>query len=172
MITFKEFTVVDYTAMQQEKPEADPDGLLARYYAKRMKLRAMDEDVEDEDELEEVNEALTLQQRIQRRMIFRKNRAKIKLGQERSKRRHATRDVLMNRAIKMARDMMARKLLQGKSKGEVSFAERSRVEKILAKRKNGIKRLAVKLLPKVRERESKKFEAKPKSESTPEKKKE
>lgn len=159
MINFRDLSVIDLTS---GFPSFDPDGLFARYYQKRQALRSLEESFEDDvpEGMDEVTEALTLQQRVKRRMIFRKNRAKIMLGRERAKRRHANKDVLMQRATRQAKDMIARKLLSGKSKGEVSFADRARVEKLLAKRKNGIKRLAMKLLPKVREKEQSKFSSK------------
>jgi hypothetical protein len=60
--------------------------------------------------------------------------------------------------------------LGGKSKSDVSPSERARIEKILAKRKKGIERLAVRLLPIVRKQQSVRFANKNKARQTPPKK--
>jgi hypothetical protein len=94
---------------------------------------------------------------MKRRILFKRIAPKIKLGKERAARRKANQGVLQKRAIALARGLMAKKLLAGKSKGDVTFAERARIEKIIAKRGAVIKRIAAKLLPFLRKKESSKF---------------
>jgi hypothetical protein len=113
--------------------------------------------VAEQTEEDNLTEALTTQQRLKRRILFKRIAPKIKLGKERASRRKANNTVLQKRAVAMARSLMSKKLLAGKSKGEVSFAERVRVEKIIAKRGKVVQRIATKLLPFLRKKEAAKF---------------
>lgn len=103
---------------------------------------------------------LTIQQRMARRQAMRRAKSRIKVGRERAKRRRASNEVLKARARRAARNQLAKRLLGGKSKGEVSYASRSRVEKALAKQKNLINSLASKLLSQVRAKEAARFKRK------------
>ena len=103
---------------------------------------------------------LTIQQRMARRAAIRRNKSRIKVGRERAKRRRASNEVLKARARRAARNQLAKRLLGGKSKGEVSYAARSRVEKQLAKQKNLINSLSAKLLTQVRAKEAARFRKK------------
>lgn len=103
---------------------------------------------------------LTIQQRMARRQAMRRAKSRIKVGRERAKRRRASNEVLKARARRAARNQLAKRLLGGKSKGEVSYAARSRVEKQLAKQKNLINSLSAKLLTQVRAKEAARFRKK------------
>lgn len=111
------------------------------------------------EETESLQE-LTVQQRMARRQAMRRLKSRIKVGRERAKRRRASNEVLKARARRAARNQLAKRLLGGKSKGEVSYAARSRVEKALAKQKNLINSLAAKLLTQVRAKEAARFKKK------------
>lgn len=111
------------------------------------------------EETESLQE-LTIQQRMARRQAMRRLKSRIKVGRERAKRRRASNEVLKARARRAARNQLAKRLLGGKSKGEVSYAARSRVEKALAKQKNLINSLAAKLLTQVRAKEAARFKKK------------
>lgn len=108
------------------------------------------------EQTHQLDEALTLTQRMKRRAIMRKNKAKIAMGRKRAQRRRASNIVLQKRAIRAARNILAKKLLR-KSKDEASYSEKVRVEKILAKRQSAIQRIARKLLPQIRKKEMQKF---------------
>lgn len=142
-ITFKDMIDVDYT--DGSYPE-DTLGQIAYDYDKKMK------GVVGED----LDEALTMLQRMKRRAIMRKNKAKILMGRRRAMRKRASTNVLQKRALRAARNLLAKKLLR-KPKSEASYSEKVRVEKILAKRKNAIIRIARKLLPLIRKKEMMKF---------------
>jgi hypothetical protein len=103
---------------------------------------------------------LTVQQRMARRAALRRNKSRLKVGRERAKRRRASNTVLKARARRAARNQLAKRLLGGKSKSEVSYAARSRVEKQLAKQKNLINSLSAKLLSQVRAKEAARFRKK------------
>jgi hypothetical protein len=107
------------------------------------------------ESVEEVDEALTPTQRRARSRLFKKYKAKIKLGQERARRKVASPEVLKNRARKAARVLILKKLTKGLTKDELTFARRQEFEKRLetpaAKKK--IENLAKKLMPQIRKRE-------------------
>lgn len=109
---------------------------------------------------ETIVEVLTIQQRMARRAAMRRLKSRIKVGRERAKRRRASNEVLKARARRAARNQLAKRLLGGKSKSEVSYAARSRVEKALSKQKNLINSLAAKLLTQVRAKEVARFRKK------------
>lgn len=111
------------------------------------------------EEIEPLQE-LTVQQRMARRAAMRRLKSRIKVGRERAKRRRASNEVLKARARRAARNQLAKRLLGGKSKSDVSYAARSRVEKALAKQKNLINSLAAKMLSVVRAKEAARFKKK------------
>lgn len=133
LISFKDFSVVDLTGGAY--PE-DSEGLLARNAIKRKR---------------QVDEApLNPAQRRKRAMSFRRNKAKIRLGQLRAKRRYASVDKLKARARRQAKSAITKKMMGGKSKGQLSYSQRAAVEKQLARRSSQIDTLSRKLLSSVR----------------------
>ena len=103
--------------------------------------------------VKEIREALTTSQRMKRKQVFRKNKAKIQRAIKRNKKRKADAEKLMKRSEKAARKIITKKVLGGKDKGDLSFSQRQSIEKKVDKKKAVIKRLARKLLPKVRKKE-------------------
>ena len=102
---------------------------------------------------ENVDEALTMQQRLNLKRSFKKNKAKIALGRKRAEKRVASMDVLKKRARKQARDVLLKKLTKDIPKDDLSFARRQELEKKLDKKKGVIDRLSKKLIPQVRKKE-------------------
>lgn len=131
----------------------DPLGLLA-YRRYRLKRGVLGE------ETEQLDEALTIQQRMKRKMLMRRIAPRIARARKLAMRRRAGTDVLKRRAKALARRTLAKKFLGGRSKSEVGYAEKIRIEKLLAKRQSTIDRLAVKLLPVVRKKQAERFAAK------------
>ena len=84
-----------------------------------------------------------------------RNKAKIKLGKERAKRRMANPEKLSKRSMKQARMAVFKKLTKDVPKDELSYARRQEIEKRLDKPavKARIKQIARKLLPQVRKKE-------------------
>lgn len=105
------------------------------------------EDAEMEKELEEV---LDIQTRMRMKAAMRKNKAKIRMGQRRARRKIADMGRLKKRAQRQARRAILDKILRGKDKGELSYGARAAAERLVNKRAALIQRLARKLLPKVR----------------------
>lgn len=151
MYSFKDFLTVDYTATGDE--------LLAKW-AKRRKTDDTSGDLTASYK-PEIDEALTQAQRQKIKMLMRKNRAKIKLGQKRAARRLASKEKLQKRAEKQARNILVKRILKDKDKADLPYAARANIEKQLEKKKGAIKRIAKKLLPQVRKRDRDKLKAKP-----------
>lgn len=102
---------------------------------------------------EQLDEALTMVQRIKRRQIMKRMKGKIRVGQRRAKKRTASMVVLKRRAKLAAKRILTKRILKNKTKGDASFAERSRVEKMLLRKKGAVERIARKLMPKLRKKE-------------------
>lgn len=123
-LSFKDFLTVDYTPGEDE---------LISTNAKDRK-----------------HEALNFQQRKARARVMRKNKARISMGRKRAARRAASPEKLLNRAKKLARRTLFKKLSKGKSKDELPFQRRQEIEKRLEKLKGRIEKMARKNLPTVR----------------------
>ena len=108
---------------------------------------------------EEVNELLTIQQRVKLKQAIRRNKAKIQMGAKRARRKIADLDTLRKRSVKQAKNVLIKKFLKNKSKQDLSYAARGALEKKMARPgvKNAIQRLAKKLLPQVRKRDREKL---------------
>lgn len=127
--------------------------------AKRDSILSM---LKEEDIVEEgldIYEALNIMQRMKRRAIMRRNKSKILMGRRRAQRRRATTSVLQQRSMRAARAVLARRILR-KDKGDASYGEKVRAEKALASKGGAIKRLARKLLSRIRQKEQQKFQRK------------
>ena len=68
--------------------------------------------------------------------------------------RKASPEKLKKRAMKKARDIIAKKILKDKDKSDLSMAGRETLEKKLAKKKAVIAKIAKKILPKIRKAEA------------------
>ena len=134
-LRFKDFDTVDYTGTGDEE--------LASKASRRKKID--NEEVQDE--------ALSMTQRLARGRQMKKLKSKIALGRKRAMRKTANLDTLKKRAKKQARNMIAKKLTKGVSKGDLNMARRMEIEKRLDKMKPKIDKLAKKLLPIVRKQE-------------------
>jgi len=129
----------------------DEIGYLARRYMKRHDSYVTEDSEEEQDPY--LDEALTAVQRIKRRAIMRKSKAAIARGRRRAEKKKPTLKVMKNRAMKAARNLLFKKLAGQRSKDELSFAERSRIEKVLSKKQGKIKAIAKKILPKLIQKE-------------------
>jgi len=101
---------------------------------------------------EDIEEALTLQQRLKKSRQMKKYASRIKIGREKAMRRTADPKRLKRRAQKQARTMVAKKLAKG-NYADLSFSRKQEIEKRLEKMKPRIDRIAKKLLPKMRKLE-------------------
>ena len=108
---------------------------------------------------DEVKEVLTIQQRVKLKQAIRRNKAKIQMGAKRARRKIADLDTLRKRSIKQAKNVLIKKFLKNKSKGDLSYAARGALEKKMARpgMKNAVQRMARKLLPQVRQKDRNKL---------------
>lgn len=150
--------VVIYKMTALSKPKEEPfDNLeIAKRYLANIKnkngsgfikVKRREMALADSEDVENIDEALTMMQRIKRRIIMRKNKAKIAAGVRRAKRRRPTRAVFIKRANRAARTLLFKKLAGGRSKADLTYSERVRIEKLLAQKASTIQRLSRKLLP-------------------------
>ncbi len=103
------------------------------------------------EEVEELDEVLNLAQRRRKAMKLNISRKKIDLGRKRALARPADMKRLKSRAEKEARTFIFKKLSKGMSKDQVPYQRRMEIEKRMSKMTARIQRLAIKLLPKVRQ---------------------
>ena len=104
---------------------------------------------------ENVEEALTLQQRMKRSRLMKRMKSRIKIGKQRAMRKMANKKTLEKRAMRQARGQIAKKLTRGIPKSELTFARKQEIEKRLEKPaiKARIARLAKRMMPKIRKKE-------------------
>ena len=145
MLSFKDMMPVMYRPGEDE---------LVNYRAYRRKRLCEETDSISVNE-EDVDEALTLQQRQKKARIIRRLKSRIKIGRARAKKRMANVKVLKRRTNKKARDMVVRKLTKDIPKKDLTFARRQEIEKRLERPafKARIQRLAKRLYPKIRKAE-------------------
>ena len=102
---------------------------------------------------ENVDEALNMQQRRKRARSMKKYQARLKIGRKKAKMKVANPAVLKRRANKAARNAMAKKMMKGQSRANMTPARKQEIEKRLDKMQPRIQRLSKKLLPKLRQAE-------------------
>ena len=104
---------------------------------------------------ETVDEALTLQQRMKRGRLMKRLKARIKIGRDRARRKMANKKTLEKRAMRQARNQIAKKLTRGIPKRELTFARKQEIEKRLDKPalKSRIQRIAKRIFKDVRKAE-------------------
>ena len=99
--------------------------------------------------------ALTIAQRQKRARIFKRNLPKIKRAREMAKRRQASQPKLQKRAEKAAREILKKRFAgrKGTPYAELSVSEKIQVDKKLEGKAKLIKKIAMRLLPKIRRAE-------------------
>jgi hypothetical protein len=125
---------------------------------------------QEDVELEGVDEALSMAQRLKvgRRMSRMSHR--IQRSKKIKQRRMANRDQLTKRSILAARNLLTKKLMGGRGKSELNIAQKIAVSKKLEKKSALIKKISKKLFPKVMKAEKarlKAFKSKKTETSTP-----
>lgn len=151
MLTFKQLM-----ALPGPEGETEDEAYL-RYRAQKRRRGLMGgtvggpmgESVEIEEE--QIDEVLNLAQRRRKAMKLNISRKKIDLGRKRALARPADMKRLKSRAEKEARNFIFKRLSKGMSKDQVPYQRRMEIEKRMSKMTARIQRLAIKLLPKVRQ---------------------
>jgi hypothetical protein len=107
------------------------------------------EEIADVNESVEINEILSRAERIRAKARFAKTETKREVKVKLALRRQSSSKTLNARARKLAINTLKAKLAR-KPVGQMTVLDKERVEKILAKRKILINRLAMKMLPRVK----------------------
>ena len=105
-----------------------------------------------------MEEALTLQQRIKRSRIMKVKGKMIARKRKIAMRKRAGGDKIKKRANKAARKIIQDKILKDRDKSELSYTSRDRLEKMVDKKQPLIKRIAKKLLPSIRKKETERLQ--------------
>ena len=101
-----------------------------------------------------LDEIMSKSARMKRSRMMKSKGKQIARKRKIAMKRRATPEKLKSRAMKKARDIITKKILKDRKKSELSIAGREALEKKLNKKKTVIKRIAKKILPKVRGAES------------------
>jgi hypothetical protein len=120
-----------------------------------MKEESVDEATWPDEMPNDVDEALSLQQRMKRSRLMKRLKTRIKIGRQRAMRKMANKKTLEKRSNRQARAQIAKKLTRGIPKGELTFARKKEIEKRLEKPalQQRIKRLAKRMFKDVRKKE-------------------
>ena len=98
----------------------------------------------------EAQEALDMKARRKLSQAMRKNKAKIKRAKEIASKKKATIGTLEKRAQKQAIEIVKKKIAQGKDIKKMSFAARQQLDDKVKKKQGLVKKLAKRLLKKVK----------------------
>ena len=129
------------------------------YHDTRHGMR-VDENVHMDGELL-VEAVVSLQQRMRRAVTMRKNKARLTRARNIARKRMAGKKQLSRRAMKRAKNILRQRLAgsQGAKYKNLSKAQKISVDKMVERRKKAIKRIAVKLAPRIRSDELKRLSA-------------
>jgi len=107
------------------------------------------------EESEPAEEELSISGRRKLARVMKRRKSQLKRARERAKKRMATKAVLTKRARRSSRAAAAKVLTKGKSKADLSVAQKKNIEKRLSQTgwQQRISILQKRLMPKVRRRE-------------------
>ena len=114
----------------------------------RQKRKRLSEDLSEQEV--EALEALDMKARRKLAQAMRKNKAKIKRAKEIASKKKASKDKLEKRAQKQAIEIVKKKIAQGKDIKKMSFAARQQLDDKVKKKQGLVKKLAKRLLKKVK----------------------
>ena len=111
-----------------------------------------------------LDEIMTKMARMKRSRMMKVKGKQIARKRKLAMKRKADPEKLKKRAMKKARDMVAKKILKDKDKSDLSISGKENLEKRLVKKKAIIAKIAKRILPKVRKAENERLAKKRKSE--------
>ena len=111
-----------------------------------------------------LDEIMTKMARMKRARMMKVKGKQIARKRKLAMKRKADPEKLKTRAMKKARDMVAKKLLKDKDKSDLSISGKENLEKRLAKKKGVIAKIAKRILPKVRKAENERLAKRRESE--------
>ena len=105
-----------------------------------------------------MDEVLTPKQRIQRKILMKKLGPKMAKKRAIAMKKKAPTEVIQKRAMKKAREILTKKILNNKSRNELGMGELEQLDKKLDKKKAAIKKIAKKMLPALKQAEKDRIE--------------
>ena len=159
-------------------PEQDPMNskldIFDLYDDEELAIETEDEDGEVEmedfewmgDDVEQqLNEVLSRTERIKNRVRIRRTKARRARAVKIALRRHSSQKVINSRARRLAVKLLKRRFFK-KAPNQLSVGERERAEARIAKMRHVVKRIALKLAPRVRQMEKKRLHSRKSSKRT------
>ena len=101
----------------------------------------------------QVDEVLSMQARMKKRLAMVRLRVVMRAARARALRKRANNATLMRRATKRARNLIRQRILKTVNYQDLPLAARGRVDKMVAKRRKVIARIAMRMLPKLKRAE-------------------
>ena len=101
----------------------------------------------------EVVEAMDMAARRKIAMRMRRMSKRMVIARKRAMKRQAAPDKIKKRAIKQAKNMLIKKFTKGMDKSDMTITKRIEIEKKLKKMAGRIKTIALKMVPKIRQKE-------------------
>ena len=111
-----------------------------------------------------LDEIMTKMARMKRSRMMKVKGKQIARKRKLAMKRKANPEKLKKRAMKKARDIVAKKLLKDRDKSDLSISGKENLEKRLAKKKLVIAKIAKRILPKVRKAENERLAKKRENE--------
>ncbi len=105
-----------------------------------------------------MDEALTPAQRIKRGRLMKAKSNIISKKRARAMKKRAPSAVIQKRAMKKARNILTKKILNNKDRKDLGYGELDQLDKKLDKKKAVIKKIAKKLLPHLKKAEKERIE--------------
>ena len=106
---------------------------------------------EIKEEIELVSEVLSRTERMRARIRFARSKSKRERKTKIALKRYSPAPVINNRARKLAIKLMKKRLVRGRDLSKLSVGEKERIEKVIQKRKKIINRIAMRLVPRIRQ---------------------
>lgn len=104
-----------------------------------------------------VTEILSVSGRLRRRQQIRRYKARMQIMRKRSMKRRASYNVIKRRARRSAIDSYKKRFSGGRQSSSLTYSERQRVEKLVARRKGAVARKARRLIIRKRQQERLRF---------------
>lgn len=106
------------------------------------------------DNIETQDEAMSKAARIKKSRVMKMKGKMIAKKREIAMKKKASPEKIKKRAMKKARDVLAKKILKDRSKADLSISGKEGLEKKLNSKKAVIKKIAKKLLPQIKKAET------------------
>gem|GEM_PF-782615 len=146
---------------KQDNVESFQKGLPRKLQSQAAKIMSMVQagmGIKEYSEEMELEEALTRQQRIKRKMLMRRLMPKILAGRRRAMRRKATTGVIKKRAMKAVRVALKKKFTKGMNYADLPYSARQRIDDRIARIPQArLQILMRRYIPKIKQKEKERF---------------